>query len=50
MGDKVEKSLPRGELADYLEGLGKQLGEGQLEANGRTWTVPENVETKIQFK
>ena len=50
MGDKTEKKFGRLELADYLETLGRQLRNGTLEADGRTWTVPENIETRIQFK
>ena len=50
MADKAEKKLGRLELADTLEMLGKQLRNGTLEADGRTWTVPENIETRIQFK
>jgi XXXCH domain-containing protein len=50
MGDRTEKKLERLELADTLETLGRQLRDGTLEAGDRTWTVPENIETRIQFK
>ena len=50
MGDRTEKKLGRLELADTLETLGRQLRDGTLEAGGRTWTVPEKIETRIQFK
>ena len=50
MGDRIEKKIGRLELADYLETLSNQLRSGTLEADGRTWTVPENIEAKIQFK
>lgn len=50
MGDKTEEKLTRLELADYLETLSKQLRSGTLEAEGRTWAVPEKVKAKLLFK
>jgi XXXCH domain-containing protein len=50
MGDKKEKRLSRTKLADYLEDLSRQLRIGRLEAEGRTWTIPKSLDTKIQFK
>jgi XXXCH domain-containing protein len=50
MGDRIEKKFGRLELADFLEGLSKQLKNGTIEAGGRTWTVPETIEARVQFK
>jgi XXXCH domain-containing protein len=50
MSDKKEKKLSRSRLADYLEDLSRQLRSGKLEAEGRTWTIPKSLDTKIQFK
>jgi amphi-Trp domain-containing protein len=50
MDEKKEKRLSRTNLADYLEDLSRQLRSGMLEAEGRTWTIPNSLDTKIQFK
>jgi XXXCH domain-containing protein len=50
VGDKKEKRLSRTKLADYLDDLSSQLRNGKLEAEGRTWTIPDSLNTKIQFK
>lgn len=50
MGKKIEKRCSRQELADYLADLSRQLGRGRLEAEGRVWTVPEQVDVKIHLK
>jgi len=50
VAEKVERRLGRLELADYLAGLSQQLRRGRLEAEGRIWTVPEQLEVKIHFK
>ena len=50
MGKKVERRCGRLELADYLADLSQQLRRGKLEAEGRVWTVPEQVDVKIHLK
>jgi len=50
MGKKVERRCGRQELADYLADLSQQLRRGQLEAEGRVWMVPEQVDVKIHLK
>ena len=50
MGKKVERRCGRQELADYLADLSQQLRRGKLEAEGRVWTVPEQVDVKIHLK
>lgn len=50
MGKKVERRCGRQELADYLADLSRQLRRGRLEAEGRVWTVPEQVDVKIHLK
>jgi XXXCH domain-containing protein len=50
MGDKEARSLSRLELADFLADLAAQLRRGALEAQGRHWTVPESLETRLEFK
>jgi XXXCH domain-containing protein len=47
---KTEKVLGRIELANYLETLSKELRSGKLRADGRDWTIPDTLETKIQFQ
>ncbi len=50
MGEKETRRLGRLELADYLAGLSEQLRRGRLEAEGRSLTVPDQMEVKIHFK
>ncbi|MFZ5450166.1 MAG: GAK system XXXCH domain-containing protein [Thermodesulfobacteriota bacterium] len=49
MGEK-EHILSRLELADYLKNLGEQLRRGSLEAHGRSWTVPDNLDVRLELK
>ena len=50
MGDKAEQTMSRLELADYLTNLGQQLRQGAFSAQGRHWTVPDNLNVRIEFK
>ena len=50
MGKKEARSFSREELADFLANLSEQLRHGNLEADGRLWTVPEQVNAKIRLK
>lgn len=50
MEEKMENTLSRQNLADYLEGLARGLRQGQLEVEGTTWRVPEEVEAKLNLK
>ena len=50
MGDKEEKTLTRLELADYLQNLSEQLRRGAIEAHGRQWTVPDNLDVRMELK
>jgi XXXCH domain-containing protein len=50
MGEKPEKTLSRLELADYLENLSEQLHRGALEIDGRHWTVPDDLDVRMEFK
>jgi XXXCH domain-containing protein len=50
MGEKTERTLTRLELADYLQNLSKQLRRGALEAQGRQWTVPDELDVRVEFK
>jgi XXXCH domain-containing protein len=50
MGEKDEQTLSRLALADYLQDLSEQLRRGALSAQGRHWTVPDNLDVEMQFK
>jgi XXXCH domain-containing protein len=50
MAKKVERKLSRLEMADYLASLGQQLRNGKIEVEGRTWPVPEALETRFHLK
>jgi XXXCH domain-containing protein len=50
MGEKDERTMSRLELADYLTNLGEQLRQGALAAQGRHWTVPDNLNVRMEFK
>ena len=50
MGEKEENTLTRLELADYLKNLSEQLRRGTLETHGRQWTVPDDLNVRMEFK
>jgi XXXCH domain-containing protein len=50
MGDKTEQTMSRLELADYLTNIGQQLRQGAFAAQGRRWTVPENLCVRMEIK
>ena len=50
MGEKDEQTMSRLELADYLTNLGEQLRQGAFSAQGRHWTVPDDLNARIEFK
>jgi XXXCH domain-containing protein len=50
MEGKIEETLSRQGLAEYLEGLARGLRQGQLEVEGNTWSVPEKMEAKLSLK
>ncbi|MHB9072838.1 MAG: GAK system XXXCH domain-containing protein [Desulfobaccales bacterium] len=50
MGEKPEQTLSRLELANYLENLSAQLRRGALETHGRHWTVPDDLDVRMEFK
>jgi XXXCH domain-containing protein len=50
MGEKDDQTVSRLELADYLTGLGEQLRRGAFSAQGRHWTVPDNLYVRMEFK
>jgi XXXCH domain-containing protein len=50
MGEKDEQTMSRLELADYLTNLGEQLRQGAFSAQGRHWTVPDDLFVRMEFK
>jgi XXXCH domain-containing protein len=50
MGEKDEPAMSRLELADYLTSLAEQLRQGAFSAQGRHWTVPDNLNVRMEFK
>jgi len=50
MGEKDESAMSRLELADYLTNLGEQLRQGAFSAQGRHWTVPDDLFVRMEFK
>ena len=50
MGEKDEQTMSRLELADYLTTLGEQLRQGAFAAQGRHWTVPDDLFVRMEFK
>ncbi len=50
MGEKAEQTMSRLELADYLANLGEQLRQGVFSAQGRHWTVPDDLNVRMEFK
>lgn len=50
MGEKDEQTMSRLELADYLKNLSEELRRGALSAQGRHWTVPDDLDVGVQVK
>ena len=50
MGKKDEQTLSRLELADYLHNLSEELRRGALSAQERHWTVPDELDVRMEFK
>jgi XXXCH domain-containing protein len=50
MGERDEPAMSRLELADFLTNLGEQLRQGTFAAQGRHWTVPDNLSVRMEFK
>lgn len=50
MGEKNEQTLSRLELADYLKNLSEEVRRGAMEAQGRHWTVPDELDVRMEFK
>jgi XXXCH domain-containing protein len=50
MEDKDAQTMSRLELADYLTKLGEQLRQGAFAAQGRRWTVPDDLNVRMEFK
>jgi XXXCH domain-containing protein len=50
MGEKDQQTMSRLALADYLHNLSEELRRGALAAQGRHWTVPEDLEVRTEFK
>ena len=50
MGEKDEQTMSRLELADYLTNLGQQLRQGAFAAQGRIWTMPDDLDVRMEFK
>ena len=50
MGEKDEQTMSRLELADYLHNLSEELRRGTLAAQGRHWTVPDDLDVRREFK
>jgi XXXCH domain-containing protein len=50
MGEKAERTWSRLELAEFFKNLSEQLQRGTVEARGRQWTVPADVDVRLEFK
>ena len=50
MGDRDEQTMSRLELADYLKNLSEELRRGALAAQGRHWTVPDDLDVGMEVK
>jgi amphi-Trp domain-containing protein len=50
VGEKDEQQMSREGLADYLKNLSEELRRGALAAQGRHWTVPDDLEVRMEFK
>jgi XXXCH domain-containing protein len=48
--EKLEESLTREALAEYLEALAAQIRSGTLAVEGARWSLPLTVETRIHVK
>jgi XXXCH domain-containing protein len=50
MGEKDEQTMSRLELADYLKNLSEELRRGAFSAQGRQWTVPDDLDVGMEVK
>jgi XXXCH domain-containing protein len=50
MGEKEGRTMSRQELAEFLQSLSEQLRRGALEAQGRRFPVPDDLEACLEFK
>ena len=50
MGDRDEQTMSRLKLADYLKNLSEELRQGALAAQGRHWTVPDDLDVGMEVK
>ncbi len=50
MGEKNDQTMSRLAWADYLHHLSEELRQGALAAQGRHWTVPEELDVRMEFK
>ena len=50
MGEKDEQTMSRLLLADYLHNQSEELRRGTLAAQGRHWTVPDDLDVRMEFK
>jgi XXXCH domain-containing protein len=50
MEEKLVKTFPRLELAEYLEKLAADLRKGTIDSKQGQWTIPEKLTTKIRMK
>jgi XXXCH domain-containing protein len=50
VGEKDEQQMSRLELADYLANLSEELRRGVLAAQGRHWTVPDDLDVGMEVK
>ena len=50
MKDYIEKNISRKELATHLEELARRIRGGRFLSGNKTWTVPDQIDTKIRFK
>jgi XXXCH domain-containing protein len=50
MGEKNEQTMSRLALADYLKNLSEELRRGAMEARGRHWTVPDELDVEMDVK
>jgi XXXCH domain-containing protein len=50
MTKKTDETLSRQDLADRLEELARGLKQGRMEVEGKTWSVPNEVEAELHLK
>ncbi|MFC1837583.1 GAK system XXXCH domain-containing protein [Thermodesulfobacteriota bacterium] len=50
MIDAIQKKISRKELADYLATLAEQIRDGKIASEEKTWSIPGEIEAKIQRK